>query len=613
VLEIELQDFPYKTPRIGQVELAKFIAEKLGKDDIIVVAAPTGFGKTISTLYAIKNLIRRGEFERALYVVRTRNELDSFIREARLLEMRFAALYSGKRMCPLIREVQFTNEVSPEGFWLFCNIMRVHGKCRFYPRLQLFHTQILISTISDYTDHYNIARGLAEKLGVCPYFAMIEALEHVEAFALTYPYIFKESIWRAVLGETGTSHTVLIVDEAHNLLNVGNIMGDTITAKELSKALLEVGELSISRDISSFIKGLAERVFKAGKELGDRGYKHLDKSELNIDEGLVEKLKDAAFNVMAKAVLNTSKALSTTLPHLASVLELALDESYETFLSRDYHGDLALSVMPSSFKPLKRVLERFPSIVALSATPPSSRFFESIVKVEKKVHVVDVEEWGAKNFLKENTATVIYTNATTSYRSRNPEMFKKYAQLIEAVYNAMSKGILLTVYPSYEVLRAIVSELPDTMNIVVESPQPLSEIVRQVKMFKKATLNIVAGGRLAEGIEVVEKGESLIKVVIVVGVPYPQPDDYAQAIATEINKIGSSSADFFREIALIRVLQAVGRAVRSEEDRAVIVLADNRYVTQPLLPGLGLRPRIITRRIDEIAKFIVQLFKNEDV
>jgi DNA excision repair protein ERCC-2 len=99
----------------------------------------------------------------------------------------------------------------------------------------------------------------------------------------------------------------------------------------------------------------------------------------------------------------------------------------------------------------------------------------------------------------------------------------------------------------------------------------------------------------------------------VVGVPYPQPDDYAQAIATEINKIGGSSADFFREIALIRVLQAVGRAVRSEEDRAVIVLADNRYVTQPLLPGLGLRPRIITRRIDEIAKFIVQLFKNEDV
>jgi DNA excision repair protein ERCC-2 len=192
-------------------------------------------------------------------------------------------------------------------------------------------------------------------------------------------------------------------------------------------------------------------------------------------------------------------------------------------------------------------------------------------------------------------------------------MFKKYAQLIEAVYNAMSKGILLTVYPSYEVLRAIVSELPDTMNIVVESPQPLSEIVRQVKMFKKAALNIVAGGRLAEGIEVVEKGESLIKVVIVVGVPYPQPDDYAQAIATEINKIGGSSADFFREIALIRVLQAVGRAVRSEEDRAVIVLADNRYVTQPLLPGLGLRPRIITRRIDEIAKFIVQLFKNEDV
>ena len=604
MLAIELQGFPYKTPRIGQLELAKLIVEKLKRDSIIVVAAPTGFGKTISVLYALKNVVKKANFDRALYVVRTRNELDSFIREARLLETRFAVLYSGKEMCPLINEIQPAADISLEGFWLFCNIMKVRGECKFYSRLQLLHPQVVVSTASDYTDHYNIARGLAEKLGVCPYFAMIEALEHVDLFALTYPYIFKERVWKSVLGGVDTSRTILVIDEAHNLFNIGNIMGDDITIEELSKALSEAEEFSIPSDINNFIRGFVKRISEARRESKDRGYKYLDKKTLCVSKELVEKLKEVVFNIMMKGLLNTGKVLTVALPHLASILELALDESYEVFLTRDYHENLVLAVMPSSFKPLKRVLERFPSIIALSATPPPQWFFKSIMKVEKEIYQVDVEEWGAKNFLKENTAIAVYVDATTSYRSRSPEIFGKYAQLIATLYNAMLSGVLLAVYPSYEVLKAVVSELPDTVNTIIESPQPLSEIVRRVKMFKKVVLNVVAGGRLAEGIEVMERGESLIKVVIVVGVPYPQPDDYVQAIATEINKVGGSSADFFREIASIRVLQAIGRAVRSEQDRAIIVLADNRYVTQSLLSRLGLSPRLITRRIDEISRIV---------
>jgi DNA excision repair protein ERCC-2 len=157
-------------------------------------------------------------------------------------------------------------------------------------------------------------------------------------------------------------------------------------------------------------------------------------------------------------------------------------------------------------------------------------------------------------------------------------------------------------------MRAIVSELPDIVNTITETSQPLLEVVRQVKVLDKAILNAVAGGRLAEGIEIVEKGESVIRLVIIIGVPYPQPDDYTQAIVTEINRAGGSSADFFKEVATVRVLQAIGRAIRSEQDRAMIVLSDSRYISQQLLSRLGLRATLVTNRIDVIAKAVAQFY-----
>jgi DNA excision repair protein ERCC-2 len=574
---------------------------------MMVLAAPPGFGKTVSVLYAVKNLIEKGLYDRVFYAVRTRNELDPFIRESRLLKMRFAILYSGKRMCPLLYALP-SNELSSEGFQLFCSAMRMHGKCRFYSRLQLFHPRILMSTVSDYTDHYSIAKGLAEKLYVCPYFAMIEAIEHAEALALTYPYIFKERIWKAVFKDVDTSRTILVIDEAHNLLNIGNVMGDSITLQELFKALSEVKELSVSSNVVHSIEMLIKELSKVKEGVEVKGYKHINKNILNVSRGCIDELKNALLNLMIKTSFDVNRIVISAIPRLIAVLELALDEAYEAFVYRDPQGLVVLSVMPQSFKPLKIVLERFSSVIALSATPPSSVFFKDVIGVDKKVHFIDVEDFGAKNLLKENAAIVVYTGATTSYRARSSTMFKKYAQLLEASYKALSRGVMLVVYPSYEVMRAIVSELPDIVNTITETSQPLLEVVRQVKVLDKAILNAVAGGRLAEGIEIVEKGESIIRLVIIIGVPYPQPDDYTQAIVTEINRAGGSSADFFKEVATVRVLQAIGRAIRSEQDRAMIVLSDSRYISQQLLSRLGLRATLVTNRIDVIAKAVVQFY-----
>ncbi len=601
-----LEEFPYRSPRPGQAELAKFIEDNARPGKLIVVSAPTGFGKTVSVLYAVKNLVKEGVFEKALYTVRTRNELDPVIREARSLKLRFAVLYSGRRMCPMINEI-IRDESALEGFWILCSLMRVQGRCRYYSRIQSMIPHLILSVILGSSNHVDVARNLAEKLGVCPYFAAINILNDVEVLALTYPYIFKERIWKAVFRDYDASRTLLIIDEAHNLLNMSSIMGESISVKELERVFQEQLQSVLSDDVKQYIRDLLKEVTKTGLT-GIRGYKHVPKESINLSQGIIERLKSEASEL---ALRSNTIAAGFLITQLASLLELALDNAYELFISRDpYTNTLLISALPTTFEPLKRVLEKFSAVIALSGTPPSQQFFERFVRVDRSVYSIDVTLFGASNYAKENSFVVVFTGASTSFRLRSSAIYETYAKLVEGLYKALTEGVILAVYPSHEVLNAIIVRIQDNMNAIIENSLPLSEVVKEVSKHNKCVLHIAAGGRLAEGIEITKSGKSLVKGVAVIGVPYPQPDDYMKML---FGKRGNSNDElgFFKEVAVIRVLQAIGRAIRSESDKALVVLADSRYVTHGILQRLGLKVKVISRSIEDVVRVAAEFWAKQ--
>jgi Rad3-related DNA helicases len=89
------------------------------------------------------------------------------------------------------------------------------------------------------------------------------------------------------------------------------------------------------------------------------------------------------------------------------------------------------------------------------------------------------------------------------------------------------------------------------------------------------SFNAVAGGRFTEGIEVKDGERSLIKYIIIAGVPYPNPND---AVFQDMAKAsGISEQALMREIGRIRTLQAIGRGVRGLKDNVTVWLLDERF------------------------------------
>ncbi|MCC6016167.1 MAG: ATP-dependent DNA helicase [Desulfurococcaceae archaeon] len=563
---------------------------------VAIVKAPTGFGKTVTVLYSISKMLRRGVFERVMYTVRTRNELDPVIKECKSLDLDFVVVYSIKRMCPLARD----SNISSEGFWSICAVLRLRGECRFYSGVSTVSSYDVVKIVKDSEDHLSIAKNLADRIGVCPYYTLIRFVNDVDVAILTYPYIFKESIWLATFRDYDASQTLLVIDEAHNILNIGSIMGETISIKDLKKAIDESLDLS-AEDVAERLKNI---LYISINNVSGKGYTYIGKEKLGVDTGFVDKVSNLVFTAIVKAMKNFEykyniAKLDIALSRVSKFLSLLVNPNYDVYTSKDFYNQLVLSVLLTNFIPLEKIFEKFSAAILMSATPPSAEFLKNAIKIDKHVLQVDVEDFGAHNYLKENSVTVIFTGATTSYRSRNKAVFNIYKELIVRVYEVVPRGIILVVYPSYDVMNTIAEELA-IENAIVESGHTPLDVLNFVIHKPKVLLNIVAGGRLAEGIEFVVNGKSLVESVIVVGIPYPQPDDYVEKLRQSIVKGGGSYVDYYRDIAAVRVLQAIGRAIRNENDYAFVILADRRYVNPEILKRLGLRPRVITNNISKI-------------
>jgi DNA excision repair protein ERCC-2 len=589
--------FPYDAPRRGQLEVAATITTAVKEGSIAAIRAPTGFGKTAAT---IKGLLD-ADADRVLYVVRTRNEIRPVVRELRRFGIReYVFLYSARKMCPLLEG----EELGVEDFWNSCRLLRLRGECPFYASLAETDEDEVASIVSSSDKPGEVVAELARR-GLCPFFALKMALPSSRFIVATYPYLFRQDIFESTFEPLTLKDFIVVVDEAHSLINIQSLMETRVSIRDVENAVKEIEEYGLPEELGDRLRELIDLL--AGVKAGSR-LRRLDKDKLRdiLEEPVI--WRDAAEEVRAEKIrerLESGAPVSLRV-YLSRIAELAVsawreDTGAYVVEPGSYTIIKVLPVDPCSI--VGDIVENARAAVLLSGTLPDREALAELLCIRKNIHYLDVEQEFGPIFPLEYLGVIVTAELTSRYRMRTMGMYQLYADYIVSTFKHIRKS-LLAIYPSYEfmnnVAEVIKLRLRDGSQIVVEEQDTRIELIEEkVRKEKHVLINGVAGGKLSEGVEILDdKGGSLISTVFIAGVPYPQPDDYVEdQIKALSSRIGMRRAKtlFYEVTAAIRTLQAIGRARRGPNDAALIVLGDYRFMKRSLrkhLAVLGTRYRV---------------------
>ena len=176
---------------------------------------------------------------------------------------------------------------------------------------------------------------------------------------------------------------------------------------------------------------------------------------------------------------------------------------------------------------------------------------------------------------------VAVDKVSTRFEDRE-KSYKKVASCIAATVSARV-GNYMVFFPSYgymeEVHKRFSAKYPKVQTLIQKRNMSMSEREAYLSEFQDdGKLRIgfcVLGGSFSEGIDL--PGKRLIGVVVV-GVGLPGISDENNIIRDYYEEKCGSGYDYaYTYPGMNSVLQAVGRVIRTETDRGIAVLIDDRY------------------------------------
>ncbi len=530
--------------REWQYSLREKVIFQLRDNKIVLLQAPTGSGKTF---FALDVAFSIGD--KVLVAVRTHNEFYPFYREMKnhFPEKRYAFLIGKTNSCLIAGEKVSAEDITCMG----CNYLSwkdVEFDGPPFEVLAKLKTQ-----------------GLKE--GFCPYHSIINSIDEADLILVTYPYLFVPSL-RDSLGISLRDYTI-IVDEAHNLDNLPDLEERKLSSQNLNLAIKQ----SRNDEVKKILEWLKSRV--ADIAYDDRKYisvkkdvviSLLDKDQLSLIE--------SESSVISQRMISSKKITTNYLLSIVKFFEALKDSRVRVFSS----NKSLVSKRISSMDYLDIFNEEGIKGILMSGTLQGKEYFSSVLGLRRESVYLDVEREVGR--IGGEYQCLIALDVTSSYAMRGEEMSKRFASYLLRIYYQSPRHVL-AVFPSYEMIEKVSSFIRSANLFIESSNTKIDDLIEHVKNTPKVMIMAAARGKLSEGIELSEKGRSMISDVAIVGVPYPPLDDYMKARADEVSKL--TKKNYLEELmqmpAYISVRQAIGRSIRSSEDRSTIWLLDKRFNT----------------------------------
>jgi DNA excision repair protein ERCC-2 len=584
----------------------------------VLLDAPTGSGKTLISLLIAKEVLSHGNVDRAYFAVRTINEMAPYQRDVHKfsLGLPYSFLVGKKRTCPWYSEGDDTSSSLCESC---LSEDTIDGRSRMYVDSHAIDS--LLSRGANFAElgQRFVARDLVYPQNVCLHHSLKELSDSAPCVVMTYPYLLSEGVRLASDVEENLGSSFLVLDEAHNVEDIAcSLFERRLSAKHIMNMREEWRKLRGGSDdaIDNGLKRLEEKITELApaSSLG----KHVERGVLlaKLEEDSV--IADAMLQVSAAheriqamrreiARSRGRQEVHDPFVGLLTFLE-ALQERHD--LELFVHGEASLALKLVDPSKILEVLNSPKALLMMSGTLPTMEYVKRIWGITREIEEIrinrDYSEDYHSVFLREAMSFTIDSGVTTKFAQRSDETWEKYAGIIERAFRDFSRSVLVCC-PSYDICEKISIHLSSIPVFVERRDTDHEQVMRALsKSGNRLVIMAVARGKLLEGVEFLSddnaaseeddataKEGSLIDAVVIAGIPYPVPDDYykmkTRARAARIGLDEGSVFEYFsRQPALIAVRQALGRAIRTPDDKATIILADQRFFGRYWKEHIGL-------------------------
>lgn len=466
--------------------------------------------------------------------------------------------------------------------------------------------------------------------GLCPYEVMTQASQQVDVLILNYHHLFDDQIREQLYlnMQREPQEILLLIDEAHNC---GDVMQDILSVsldqQALESAEREIGTLKkemknleairhLIPQIGKFIEGLRRSMetedwfdpaIFARMVLRESFYTDLDE--------VVDQLMEVSEVVKES---NTKKG-----DYKATGIERLTNFLYRLNLSLRNPGYLTVYQKEQDKIILKaQNIDPAPSLSALAKehhcmvlisgtlTPLSSYqqlYFRTVTEN------IPIKQFQLPNaFPKKNRMILGASDITSAFSMRqNREHSERIIKYILTF--AESPGNLAVYFPSYQVLETVVrqAEIHIRKEVFIEPKESseagelLSRFMNLPKSGKSGILFAVCGGKFSEGLDY--RGDMLTGAMVI-GLPLAPWNRVRQMIMDYYTQRYGEEGKFLAYTlpALNKVQQALGRVLRTPEDRGILVFGEKRFLEDQIRTRLPawIQEELIPCTSDEFARHI---------
>ena len=593
--------FPFENYRPGQRELAVRVYKSITDSKKCFAQAPTGTGKTISTLFPAIKAMGEDKTSKIFYLTAktiTREVAQNTISLMRKKDLKLKAvtITAKEKICKM-DEVNCNPEYCPYANGYFDRINN--------------SLKDILAKYNDYSKD-NIEK-ISEEYMLCPFELSLDLTNLSDVIICDYNYVFDPRVYLKRFFDTKTTDYTFLIDEAHNLVD---------RAREMYSATLNEEKFV---KVKKLISKKDKRITKVIKEIQSYFEDKLEDLTTLDENDLVESEAPLELcEILSSFIKFVDEYLARTNEENEELMDLYFDvysflsisdfydKNYTTIYTKTFNGINIKIYCVNPQKVIEEKMKKAKSNIIFSATLIPMDYFMKMYSYDEEDFIINLKS----PFDVKNRLLMIGDNVATTYNKR----FETSCDIASYIANCVQakKGNYMVFFPSYKYMELVFEKMkenyPDINTSIQESNMSEEEKEEFLSMFDEDNKEThvgfcVLGGHFSEGIDLTN--DKLIGVIIV-GVGMPQIGIERDIIKDHMKDSNKGFDYAYVYPGMIKVLQAAGRCIRTDDDKGVILLLDKRYsqrIYQSLFP-YEWYPNFRVRKSDDV-KTLCEEFWNK--